>query len=206
MNQDRANKSIVLASASPRRIEMLRDAGFNLSIMPAEIDEIIDDTLSSEDIVMNLSLQKALSVKQKIKADISGLASSSDAEMEDVLIVGADTIVYLDDIIGKPKDREDALEILLKLSGKAHQVFTGVSILSLLTDKHVVFFEETKVFFKEYSAHDLEEYLNTDEPYDKAGAYAIQGYFSRFIDHIEGDYNNVVGLPLKSLCLAISDF
>ena len=193
---------IVLASKSPRRIELLTKAGFDVIVMPANIEEYVEPGLPAEDVVKSLALQKAKAVKESLinKMSDSQDLHKSPAEIElNTPIIAADTIVYLDEIIGKPADRLDAQKILMHLSGKEHQVYTGVAMLSLHNDEEVVFSEKTSVFFKAYSLDDLTEYLDTDEPYDKAGAYAIQGYFGKFIDHIDGDYSNVMGLPVDSV-------
>ena len=177
-------KKIILASKSPRRIELLTKAGFDVVVKPADINEVVDPELKPHEVVMSLAKQKAYAVRDSINP-------GSD------IIIAADTIVYLDEIIGKPIDRADAERILMCLSGKEHRVYSGVAILS--PNAEVIFFFFFDVFFKSYTVEELQEYLDTDEPYDKAGAYAIQGYFGRFIDHIEGDYDNVMGLPVNSL-------
>ena len=224
-------KKIILASSSPRRIELLEAAGYDPIIIPANIDEVVSSAFSPAETVMHLAFQKASYVRRTLNNimgmmdEVSEKADFDDRETirtsllaENLPVIGADTIVYFSEksedekepngcnpsedsagfgIIGKPKDREDALDILMRLSGKAHKVYTGVAILPLLTsDEDEIFYDETTVYFKSYTPEDLLEYLDTDEPYDKAGAYAIQGYFGRFIDHIEGDYDNVMGLPL----------
>ena len=211
------NKKIILASKSPRRIQLLTEAGFDPIIIPADIEERVNPSLSPSDMVKTLSLSKASAVKKNLTSMVEDLNSdyvnqtevmlnSTKVLSENLPIIGADTIVFYHEIIGKPKDKDDALSILMTLSGKKHLVYTGVTILSLLDEKVVSFTEETEVFFKQYTKVELEEYLNTDEPYDKAGAYAIQGYFSRFIDHIEGDYDNVVGLPIAHLLEELKTF
>lgn len=205
-------RTIILASGSPRRIELLRNSGFDPIVIPANIEETIDESLSPDELVQSLAFQKADSVRSII-SDMIGLPSSGEPNIigdelqlfnstellsGNPLIIGADTIVYLNGkIIGKPINKDDAISILMDLMGKEHQVYTGVAMLPL-RGENMIFSERTSVFFKEYTVEDLEEYLNTDEPYDKAGAYAIQGYFARFIDHIEGDYENVIGLPSKA--------
>ena len=183
------NKDIILASSSPRRIELLTKEGFNIQVIPAHIEEKTDPNLGPEDTVISLALQKTQAV-----------ADSAD-NPTGLPVIGADTIVYLNKIIGKPKDRDDALNILMELSGKEHQVYTGVAILKPGDGKleSTTFAEKTSVWFKDYSLEDISDYLDSEEPYDKAGAYAIQGYFSRFIDHIDGDYDNVMGLPVTAL-------
>ncbi len=216
-------KKVILASGSPRRVELIKKAGFDPIIIPANIEESVPSGLSPEETVMHLAFQKASAVRRMLGGmmgmmnDVSEKADINDQETirtsllsENLPIIGADTIVYFDEevndnastsgIIGKPKDRDDALDILMALSGKPHKVYTGVAILPLLSSQEdQIFFDETTVFFKSYTPDDLQEYLDTDEPYDKAGAYAIQGYFGRFIDHIEGDYDNVMGLPVTKL-------
>lgn len=212
------NNAIILASKSPRRIELLEKAGFVVTSIPANTEENINPQWGPEETVINLSMEKAQAVRNVLKQIIgdsnndyvnfpSNYSALTAVLSEDLPIIAADTIVYLDNIIGKPRDKDDALSILMKLSGKEHKVYTGVIILSLLDgSRKISFVDETSVFFKEYSPHDIEDYLNTDEPYDKAGAYAIQGYFGRFIDHIEGDYSNVMGLPIPRLLEELKNF
>ena len=182
--------------------------GYGVIVLSANTKEEADPSLSPEETVKTLALQKALATQEMlsqnpslIKEAIRDFDDCPEAETLDFPILAADTIVYLDEIIGKPKDKEDALKILMNLSGKEHKVYTGVAILPLKkdTDSPILFSEETSVFFKSYTEEDLAEYLETDEAYDKAGAYAIQGYFGKFIDRIEGDYENVMGLPVYRL-------
>ena len=184
-------KKIILASKSPRRIELLTKAGFDVDVKPADIDEIVEPGLKPHEVVMSLAKQKAHAVRNTV-------------DVGNDIIVAADTTVYLDEIIGKPTGREDAEKILMHLSGKSHQVYSGVAILT--SNAEVIFAERTDVFFKKYTADEIQDYLDTEEPYDKAGAYAIQGYFGRFIDHIEGDYDNVMGLPMNSLLKMLAPF
>ena len=183
-------QKIILASKSPRRIELLKEAGFDVIVIPANIEEFVDPNLPPDEVVKSLALQKATAVKESLSVDVP--------------IIAADTVVYLDEIIGKPSDRADAERILMHLSGKEHQVYTGVAILSSEKTDPIIFAEKTSVFFKPYTLNDLQEYLDTDEPYDKAGAYAIQGYFGQFIDHIDGDYSNVMGLPVESVLKSLN--
>ena len=190
-------KEIILASKSPRRIELLTKAGFDIVVFPADIEEIVEPGLRPHEVVMSLAKQKAHAVRDAIDA-----GSAIDADTD--IIVAADTIVYLNEIIGKPSNREDAERILMHLSGKKHQVYSGVAIVT--SNAEIIFAEQTDVFFKSYTPEDIQDYLDTDEPYDKAGAYAIQGYFGRFIDHIEGDYDNVMGLPVSSLVRYIAPY
>lgn len=226
------NKKIILASKSPRRIELLKKAGFDVVVIPADIDEYVDPELSPNEVVKTLALQKARAVRDMLLSSTtpendnpcSTSPSCSESNMP-APILAADTIVYLNQIIGKPTDRNDAEKILMKLSGKVHQVYTGVAIIYPKTDNKIegcnsgctgckmrcannprnkaghalIFSERTNVFFKSYTKEEIQDYLDTDEPYDKAGAYAIQGYFGQFIDHIDGSFSNVMGLPVERL-------
>ena len=181
--------NIVLASGSPRRIEMMRAHGIEPLVMPADIEENIPKVHGMCETVMFLALKKA--------QDVAGrLSSLADCTEEGSIIVAADTIVYKDgEIMGKPADRADAFRMLDKLRNDFHYVVTGVALLSYGRQLTRVFAEVTKVYFEDYQDSELEAYLDTDEAYDKAGAYAIQGYFEKHIDHIEGSYDNVIGFP-----------
>ena len=181
--------NIVLASGSPRRIEIMRAHGIEPLVMPADIEENIPKVHGMCETVMFLALKKA--------QDVAGrLSSLADCTEEGSIIVAADTIVYKDgEIMGKPADRADAFRMLDKLRNDFHYVVTGVALLSYGRQLTRVFAEVTKVYFEDYQDSELEAYLDTDEAYDKAGAYAIQGYFATHIDHIEGSYDNVIGFP-----------
>ena len=173
---------LVLASKSPRRSEILRNAGIDFTVRVADADETIPDGTKPEDAVVFLAARKALAVERA----------------EDETVLGADTIVVLDDkILGKPKDREDAYNMLRSLSGRVHSVFTGVCAVG--NGISLTFAEETKVEFYPLTDDEINEYIDTNEPYDKAGAYGIQGIASKFIRGIQGDYFNVVGLPISSV-------
>lgn len=176
-------QSIILASKSPRRKELLTQAGYTFSIEPAVGEETqVGDTPA--EIVMHLAKQKAEEIFKK-------------HEGEDVFVIGADTIVvYENEILGKPKDREDAKRMLSMLSGNTHQVLTGVCLMGAQTK---VFYESTDVVFYELTEAELEAYLNTHDGEDKAGSYGIQGPFAIHVKKIDGDYNNVVGLPIARL-------
>ncbi len=181
---------IILASKSPRRIEMMRKNGFDPIIRPSSIEENIPVHDGMTDTPLFLSFKKASDVASRLEPDL--LAKNP-------YVIAADTIVYSDHIIGKPEDKEDALKILMDLSGKTHHVITGVSIIKAGTSVKTSFASITSVTFKSYEAEELTDYLETDEPYDKAGAYAIQGYFSRYVDRFEGSYDNVVGFPWEEI-------
>ena len=187
MKTIRDMNKIILASASPRRKELLKQMGLEFEVMPSHCEEVITRKIPWE-IVMELSSQKARELVYKAAMDsLSDDKSGNDGDGQNVLVIGADTIVaYKDEILGKPKDKDDAVRMLKLLQGKQHSVYTGVSLVYLKEGiaQTRTFVEETKV------------YVATGEPMDKAGAYAIQGLFAEFIVKIDGDYNNVVGLPI----------
>ncbi len=184
---------IILASKSPRRKELLSQVGYTYECMVSEKEENTD-AVQPSDVVKELSQQKAEDVCAKIE---------KEGQMEeDCLVIGADTIVAKDsEIFGKPKDTEDAKRMLSTLQGREHSVWTGVTLIYLRDGKKKkkVFAEETKVHMYSMSEQEIEEYIRTKEPEDKAGAYAIQGYAAKFIKKIDGDYNNVVGLPVARI-------
>jgi septum formation protein len=173
---------IILASKSPRRKELLEQAGLTLEILPANIDEDCVPLSSPRDYVKELS---------RIKADHIAAARP------DQWVIGADTIVAVDDIIlGKPKDRNEAVQMLNALNNKRHSVFTGFTICCHAREESTTNAIETAVFFKDLSQGEIQWYAGTDEPYDKAGGYGIQGIGSFLVPRIEGSYSNVVGLPV----------
>jgi septum formation protein len=176
--------NIILASASPRRAELLRSAAIPFTVDVADIAEDLKAGEKPVEHAERLAREKAEVVANRNPGKI---------------VLGADTIVLVDDqILGKPRDPADAKRMLGLLSGRAHQVITGVAIVFLESDyrKLETRSEKTKVFFDKLTSADIEAYIATREPMDKAGAYAIQGIASRWITKIEGDYANVVGLPV----------
>ena len=180
-------KKIILASSSPRRIAMIKEKGIDPIIIPPEIDETISKDMKPRDAVMFLALKKALYVES---------IALEKGYTDESIIIAADTIVVCgDNIIGKPRDEKDAYEILKTLNGNEHTVLTGVALIVPGAAAREVLYETTKVFFKQYSDEEIAEYIKTPEPYDKAGGYAIQGAWGKYIDRIDGDYNNVVGFP-----------
>lgn len=174
---------IILASASPRRKELLGKIGMEFEITPAKGEEIITEVLPWE-VVKELSLQKAKEIANK--------------QQGECIVIGADTIVAKDDqIMGKPKDEEDAFRMLSEISGTSHQVYTGVTMIRTGKDeKTVTFAEKTEVYLYEMTAEEIHRYIATGTCMDKAGAYGIQGDFAIYVKGIEGDYYNVVGLPI----------
>lgn len=183
---------IILASASPRRKELLEQIGIPFRIKVSDVEEKVTTDVPCL-LVQELSEQKARAVME----DVAG-------EAEDVLVIGADTVVSCDGrILGKPGDTQKAVEMLSLLQGRAHQVYTGVTLLRRPgmagTVEQKTFYEATKVHFCPMSEQEIADYAATGDPLDKAGAYGIQGLCARYIDGIEGDYNNVVGLPVCRL-------
>jgi septum formation protein len=176
---------IVLASASPRRQELLKNAGIEFVVQPANIPEVRDENEPALSFAERMAVEKARFVWKKIKNERGGVPQ---------YVLGADTIVVVDDLVhGKPEDPEDAARMLRELSGRKHHVITGVCLIG--NDFEDLRSETTAVHFAALSDTDIHDYIASGEPMDKAGAYAIQGAASRWISKIEGDYSNVVGLP-----------
>lgn len=192
------NKQIpmILASASPRRTELLKQAGFSFTVIPSTIEEQRTAT-APDQLAEDLAFQKANDVYESVKDSYAG---------QDFMVIGADTIVYYDgEVLGKPVDEQEAFDMLKLLSDRTHQVYTGVAILLQKEGKLQVcqMHERTDVTFYPISDQELKEYIATGDPLDKAGAYGIQGSFAVHIKGIKGDYNNVVGLPIARLYQAI---
>ncbi len=174
---------LILASASPRRQELIALISNNVICAPSGVEEIIPDGIVVSDVPLCLATQKAEAVAKEFPQDI---------------VIGCDTAVFLDgEILGKPKDKDDARRMISALSGRVHQVITGCALF--YQGKSVVFSNITEVEFFGLSEQEVEEYVNTPEPYDKAGGYGIQGKASLFVKGINGDYFNVVGLPVSRL-------
>ncbi len=186
-------KRIILASSSPRRIEMMKNNGYNPEIIPADVEEKILIDMSCESAAMAMALKKAAFIAENLKAE--NVSDSCESNTGAVIIAADTIVVYGNEIMGKPVDRNDALRMLSRLKNSSHQVMTGVAIIDTETNLKHCFCDTTAVCFKDYTDEELYSYVDTDEPYDKAGAYAIQGTFGQYIDHFEGDYDNVVGLP-----------
>jgi septum formation protein len=183
---------LILASASPRRAEVLRNAGIQFSVLSSAVDETPVPGESPQDLVRRLALSKA----ELVAARAVGPA----------IVIAADTIVVLEGaILGKPRTSEDARQMLAKLSGRTHTVMTGIWLIRLPDVERREFIETTHVHFASISKEEIEKYLSSGEPFDKAGAYAIQGSGGRFIPRIDGCYFNVVGLPLARLCKELTE-
>lgn len=180
-------KKMILASASPRRRELLEQGGIPFTVIPSQAEEKLTTT------------QPGLAVEELSYLKCSDIYEKS---AEDAVVIGADTVVASEGkILGKPSSKEDAVKMLQSLQGKAHEVYTGVTIMVREGDENrkKTFHEKTKVVFYPMSEEEIRSYVDTGEPMDKAGAYGIQGKSAVFIKEISGDYNNVVGLPLARI-------
>ena len=183
---------LILASGSPRRAEILRAAGLPFTVLSSAVDETPIPGESAQDMVRRLAAAKA----ELVAARAVGPA----------IVIAADTVVTLDGtILGKPRTTEDARQMLEKLSGRTHSVLTGVSLIRLPDTEHREFLETTHVHFNSVEPEEILRYLASGEPFDKAGAYAIQGRAGRYIPRVEGCYFNVVGLPLARLMHALAE-
>ncbi|EOT27391.1 septum formation protein Maf [Eubacterium sp. 14-2] len=199
---------LILASASPRRKKLLEQTGAEFEVIPARGEEVFTGT-SPEQAVLELSGQKA----EEVAGRLFGCPSyggepeavkggTENGEAEYAAILGADTVVAFEgQILGKPENEADALRMLRMLSGNTHSVFTGVTVIAGNgREKRIISFaEETKVTMYPMTEEQIQAYVETKEPMDKAGAYGIQGKCAIYIEKIEGDYNNVVGLPVAAL-------
>ena len=175
---------LILASGSPRRRELLSAAGFSFDVVVSDAEESMPDTSEPASVAKHNALVKAIAV--------------AESASQDMLVIGADTIVTLNGhIYGKPADEAQAAQTLAELSGKTHQVITGVALV--MGDAFFSFHETTDVVFKELSEETIAAYVATGDPLDKAGGYGIQSSGSALVDHIDGDYDNVVGLPVARL-------
>lgn len=184
------NIPIILASASPRREALMRQAGFDFTVIPSKADEIINEAAPGK-LVEGLAYLKADEVYQRVKSDY-----------QDFLVIGADTIVWYDgEVLGKPADEQEAFDMLKLLADRTHQVYTGIAVISRneCEKQTYLLHEKTDVTLYPISDYELKDYIASGDPLDKAGAYGIQGPFAIHIKEIHGDYNNVVGLPIAKL-------
>jgi septum formation protein len=185
-------RRIVLASSSPRRRELLALTGLSFSVEPSSYEEVLAPGVKPRLLARRLSSEKAKAVAKKYR---------------NALIIAADTfIAYGDNLMGKPHTETEAIRMLGLLNGRSHSVVTGFTIIDTVTGKSVSRSVETKVWFKKLTKKEMASYARTGEPLDKAGAYAIQGLGSLIVERIEGDYFNVIGLPLSALAEALKKF
>lgn len=189
-------KKIILASASPRRHELLNLVNLKHEIRISDCEENIAYK-DPADMVSRLSLIKASAVAKQLQMP----------EEKDALVIGADTIVFFKDkVLGKPKDKQEALAMLRALSGNTHTVFTGVSVIDAASGQTETFYEETKVTFYEFTDEELAAYVDSGDPMDKAGAYGVQGPGAFLVKKVKGDYFTVVGLPVAHLLQVLKKF
>ncbi len=176
---------LILASNSPRRKEILSQIGLNFEVIPSRFEENSLE-LEPEELVKHFAYMKARDVYSRIRGTVE----------TDTFVIGSDTIVFCDNIMGKPKNDADAFAMLRRLSNREHYVMTGVSVINAIDGRVVTEYEKTKVYFRAISDDEIKKYISSGEPLDKAGAYAIQGIGSLFVKGIEGCYFNVVGFPI----------
>ena len=178
-------KRLILASGSPRRRELLRNAGFTFEVVPPEVAEDNPGNEAPAMLVERLALDKAEAVAGRFH------------RQDNVVVLGADTVVVVDStLLGKPASPAEARQMLQRLSDRTHEVITGVALVEPESARRTVAHETTRVFFRPLEPQEMEDYVATGEPLDKAGAYAIQGGASRFVTRVEGCYFNVMGLPM----------
>ena len=174
-------RKLVLASASPRRRELLSKIGLDFEVIPSSYDEKLDNDIFSYEKIKKIALCKAQDIVNKV--------------CKDTIIISADTVVVLDGkILGKPHSKQEAFDMIASLSGKTHEVITAIAMIEVKTNKTICRAKSTKVKFRDIDSVEIEHYISTDEPYDKAGAYAAQGLAAIFVEKIDGCFNNVVGI------------
>ena len=177
---------IILASASPRRQQLLKQIGLEFKVIPSTIDEVMDNDLQPSQVAISLASQKCNDIVSHIEGDF--------------IVIAADTIVCKNDrLLGKPKNEQEAFEMLKYLNGEWHEVVTGLCVYRTSNKKCICDYEATKVKISNNTDEFLKEYIGTKEPFDKAGAYGIQGYGSLIVEKLEGCYFNVMGLPIYKL-------
>lgn len=187
------DKKLILASASPRRKDILANLKLKFEVIPSNIEENIEDQNFSRELIEKLALDKAMDIKQKINYP--------------AVIIGSDTVVVINNkILGKPKDKKDAFNMLKLLSGKTHEVISAIAITDTENNKTITDSVVSKVTFKKLSDLKINNYIATEEPMDKAGAYAIQGLASIFITSICGCYTNIVGISAYKLAEMLEEF
>lgn len=185
-------KRLVLASNSPRRITLLKMTGYHFDIIPHTIKEDIPCKIFPEELVSNLAFLKASDVARKL---------------DNAIIISADTIVvYKGNVLGKPKDTRDAKRILKMLSGSGHDIITAVCIIDMPSRKKLLRIDRTSIIMKKITEDEIEIYVRSGEPMDKAGAYAVQGEGKKFIEKMDGSFSNAVGLPLETVHEMLNNF
>jgi septum formation protein len=189
---------IILASASPRRAELLGKIGLAFKIVHSDVDENLNTTKSPVELAKELSCLKA--------RDVASRYETENPEEQSAIVIGADTIVVKDNVLGKPSGRQQAFEMLKELQGGWHMVITGITVIKTHSGESITNYEETRVKIRDLSDDMIWAYIDTGEPLDKAGSYGIQEKGSIIVERIEGCYFNVVGLPLMKLSIILNDF
>lgn len=192
---------IILASASSRRLAILKRHGIDPVVMPTDTDETLPEGIEKTEAVQTLAERKARACYASILAD-EALAE----KYADYLIIGSDTIVWKDEIMGKPKNAEDAFRMLDKIRDTYNDVVTGICLIDIKSGEVTVMSDITTVWTVHYSDEEIEDYIAGGEPFGKAGGYAIQGGFGDFVDHIDGDLENVIGLPYHCIAEAVQPY
>jgi septum formation protein len=186
------SKGLILASSSPRRRDLLEEAGYTFAVVPAEVEELADARLGAEELVRRNAVLKAQEVAVR---------------HPETLVLGSDTLVALDgEPFGKPGDLEEAFAMLTRLVGRTHSVLTGVCLVHLAEGRELLFVEETRVTFRPLGPEQIRHYLGLINPLDKAGSYAAQEHGEFIIERTEGSWTNVVGLPMERLAQALAEF
>ncbi|UYL10164.1 Maf family protein [Bdellovibrio sp. SKB1291214] len=181
-------KTLILASESPRRKQLLQEAGFSFDVVSVKVSEIPDKNLNATEQILDIARRKA-------RAAFAHLKSS---KLQEFTLISADTeVIHEGQLQGKPSDKDDAFKMLSRLSGKTHLVQTGVCVIDSASGNELSQIETTQVFFKALNDEEIWTYIESGEPMDKAGAYGIQGLGGKFVEKIEGPFDNVVGLPVQ---------
>jgi len=195
---------LVLASASPRRAELLRAAGYTFDTLAVDLDESVKPGETPDVYVARLAREKSAAAMQRILARAQTCSGPDRAAATDVVVLGADTTVVVEgEILGKPRDDQDGASMLRKLSGRAHEVLTGISLRT--TEGEWGRVEKTRVYMTDLTDADVAWYVASGEGRDKAGGYAVQGLASRFIPRLDGSYANVVGLPIAAVTAVLRE-
>lgn len=180
-------KPIILASESPRRKQLLKEAGYSFEVVALKVSEIPDENLNINEQILDIARRKARAAFAQLKS----------SPREEFIVISADTeVIFGERPLGKPQNRDDAFRILRLLSGNIHEVKTAVCLIDFPSEQELSQIETTKIFFKTLSDEEIWTYIDSGEPMDKAGAYGIQGLGGKFVEKFEGSYDNVVGLPV----------
>ena len=197
-----AKTRLILASGSPRRRDLLANHGLAFEVMAADVDETVRPGELPDDYVIRLAVEKAMAIRNRLHAEATEAATSGDIDPPDIAVIGADTTVaFHNEILGKPSDADDARAMLRRLSGSTHQALTGVAVVR---HEAVSLCVRTNVTFAQLTDHEIDWYVNSGEPFDKAGGYGIQGIAGSYIEHIDGNVQNVAGLPMHHLVILLA--